>query len=711
MILSIPSAYSDGLFPMPHLRLSTLVRAVLVTVTVASGSLVTEGHARQESLTSIKVQALEVAPAPSAPELAIGEQKVAADAGLSAAKLAGLPESVKPLAGAMQSNAAWVVAADAAGVPQLWRHDATSGWTVRAAPPLVPLPGAARASGQAHLLVLAAGTDGTVEMLSYQTITNAWARLGVVPVTGAIADVRLHDNGFAVRTAASGGYTSITIESSKRLLKALDWIVIVLYLALSAGVGLFFYLREKKNSNTDYFLAGRNVPWWAAGISLYATGTSAISFIAIPAKSFATNWHLLAQNVVALFATAVVAMLIIPLIRRLNVMSVYHYLEMRFHPSIRTVSSGINIVLQLGGRMSIVLFLPSLALAAVTGISVTWSILLMGLVTIVYTLLGGMKAVIWTDVLQVVVMLGGAFFAIGYVIWHVDGGASGFFAVAQAEHKMDVFNWAFDIRQPTIWGFLFFAVVDVITYPKDQVMMQRVLATKNPKEAGWSVWTLAAIVVPGSLTFFGIGTALYVYYQQHPEKMNPLLNVDATFPHFIAAELPVGITGLIIAGIFAASMSTLSSCMNSVATLISVDFYEKFAKNPTQEKSVRLAEWMTVVAGVIGVGTALILAQIDIQSALDKSWELLGLLGGGFAGCYGLGMFTRRANWQGAIIGVIGSLIITFACWRVGLVNAVFYQPLSIGGCILVGYLASYLFPAPQQSLLGLTVFDRKKSS
>ena len=177
---------------------------------------------------------------------------------------------------------------------------------------------------------------------------------------------------------------------------------------------------------------------------------------------------------------------------------------------------------------------------------------------------------------------------------------------------------------------------------------------------------------------------------------------------FIAAELPVGVTGLIIAGIFAASMSTLSSCMNSVATLVSVDFYERFGKKVTQEKSVRLAEWMTVVAGVIGVGTALILAKVDIKSALDKSWELWSLLGGGFAGCYGLGMFTRRANWQGAIIGVIGSVVITFTSWRMGLVNSVFYQMIAISSCVLIGYLGSLFFPAPSQSLLGLTVYDRK---
>ncbi len=252
-------------------------------------------------------------------------------------------------------------------------------------------------------------------------------------------------------------------------------------------------------------------------------------------------------------------------------MSVYQYLEMRFHPSIRTLSSALNIIIQLGGRMSVVLFLPALALAAVTGIDVVWSIMLMGVVTIVYTLLGGMKAVIWTDVLQVFVMLGGAFFAIGYVVWSIEGGIPEFMKAASAENKTKIFDWSLDLKQPTVWGFMFFALFDVLTYPKDQVMMQRVLSTKNAKAAGWSAWTLAAIVIPGSLTFFAIGTALYVFYQQHPERMNPLLSVDATFPHFIAAELPVGVTGLIIAGIFAAAMATLSGIMNSVATLVTVD--------------------------------------------------------------------------------------------------------------------------------------------
>jgi SSS family transporter len=359
--------------------------------------------------------------------------------------------------------------------------------------------------------------------------------------------------------------------------------------------------------------------------------------------------------------------------------------------------------------MSVVLYLPALALSAVTGLNVIWSILLMGAVTIGYTLMGGMKAVIWTDVLQVFVMLGGAFFAIGYVVYSIEGGMPEFFRIAMADNKMKTFDWTLDLTQATVWGFMFFAIIELITYPKDQVMMQRALSTKSAKEAGWSMWTLGAIVVPGSLTFFAIGTALYVFYQQHPERLNPLLSVDATFPLFIAAELPVGITGLIIAGIFAASMSTLSSCMNSVATLVSVDFYERFSKRATDKKSMRLAEWVTVIAGIIGVGTAVLLALFDIKSAFDAWFALQAVLGGGFAGCYGLGMFTRRSNWQGAVIGVIASVIITSILWQGDMVTPVLYPTFAIFACLVFGYIGSFFFPPPGQSLLGLTVFTARK--
>jgi len=324
--------------------------------------------------------------------------------------------------------------------------------------------------------------------------------------------------------------------------------------------------------------------------------------------------------------------------------------------------------------------------------------------------MGGMKAVVWTDFLQVIVMLGGAFFAVGYIIQHVPGGFGEFVHTAVADGKLRTFDWSFDLTKATVWGFLLLTILGIITYPQDQVMMQRVLSTKSDKEAGWSVWMLAAIVVPGSVTFFAIGTALYVFYKNHPDRLNPMMSIDSTFPQFIAAELPVGVTGFIIAGIFAASMSTLASCINSVATLVSVDFYERYAKNPTQAKSVKLAEWATVIAGIIGVGTALLLASFPIKSALDVSFELAGLLGGGFAGCYGLGLFSKRANWQGAVVGVAASFVITFVAWIFNLVHPYFYLPLATLSCIVVGYVGSYFFPAPQQSLEGLTVYTPRKT-
>jgi SSS family solute:Na+ symporter len=317
--------------------------------------------------------------------------------------------------------------------------------------------------------------------------------------------------------------------------------------------------------------------------------------------------------------------------------------------------------------------------------------------------------VIWTDFVQLFVMFGGALFAIGFIVSKLDGGFGEFFATAAAENKMKLLDWSFDLTQATVWGFIFLVLFDVIlTFPKDQVLMQRVLSTKSARDAGRSVWTFAAIMIPGGFMFYLIGTALYVFYKHHPERMDPTLAIDATFPLFIAAELPFGITGLIIAGILAASMSTLSSIMNSVATLISVDFYEKIVKKPDPRTSVRFAEAMTVVVGLIGMAGAVLLSRYDIRSMFDVSIELAGLMGGGFAGAYTLGMFTRRANAPGIAIGIASAIALTTYAWSKDLVHPYFYLAISILVCIVVGYLASLFFPQPARSLAGLTIYEER---
>lgn len=603
-----------------------------------------------------------------------------------------------------------------------WKAD--TGWLERAALSGAVIEGTARAIGQGHVLYLVdadSPAGSAPRLLSFHTITGVWATLPEPDAAGASTGSIWNNGVLWARPASSGSvaggqnvgmgvnFAFAQIESSKLLLKSLDWIVIVIYLAGMSGIGLYFYLREKRQSTADFFVGSRSIPFWAAGVSLYATNTSSISFIAIPAKAFETNWQYLTNNLVAVLGLMFVAVWIVPLLRRLDLMSVFHYLEIRFHPVIRTLASALCIAMQVGSRLSVVLFLPSLAISTITGIDVVWGILIMGVITIAYTALGGMKAVIWTDFVQLFVMFGGALFAIGFIISRLDGGMGEFLAISASAQKMKLFDWSWDLTQATVWGFIFLVVFDVVlTFPKDQVLMQRVLSTKSAKQAGWSVWTLAAIMIPGGFMFYFIGTALYVFYQAHPERMNPLLSLDATFPLFIAAELPMGITGLIIAGILAASMSTLSSIMNSVATLASVDFYEKIVKNPDAKRSVRFAEAMTVVTGLIGMGLAFMLSRYDIHSLFDVSIELAGLLGGGFAGAYTLGMFTRRANWQGVSIGIASAIVLTTFAWSMDLVHPYFYLAISILVCIVVGYLASWLFPAPSQSLAGLTIHEAR---
>ncbi|CAN7163041.1 sodium/solute symporter [Pseudoxanthomonas sp. LjRoot143] len=592
------------------------------------------------------------------------------------------------------------------GVDALWRWHRETGWSAMPALPGHLVPGAERAIGQAHLLFAVDGNGQTAparRLMTFHVITKAWADVPAAVPAGADTFAPWGD-GLAWSTA-TGDAGALQLQSGKHLLTWLDWLVIVVYLAAMIGIGLYFYLREKRNSTENFFVGSRTIPFWAAGLSLYAVNTSSISFIAIPAKAFETNWQYLTNNLIAVLGLMFVAIWIVPLLRRLNLMSTFSYLETRFHPSIRMLASALAILMQIGSRMSVILFLPALAISTITGIDVVWSVWLMGGFTIIYTAMGGMKAVIWTDVVQVIVKMGGAIFAILFIVWTLKGGFGEFTQIAMAEDKTKLFDFSFDLTKATVWGFIFLVLFEVVlTFPKDQVLMQRVLSTKSDKEAGRSVWAFAAIMIPGGFIFYGIGTALFVYYKNNPERMNPLLPVDATFPLFIAAELPMGVTGLIIAGIFAAAMATLSGIMNSVATLITVDFYERFAKDKSQKKGVFFAEIMTVVVGLVGIGAALVLSRFDIGSLFDVSIELAGLLGGGFAGAYTLGMFTRRANSQGVAIGIGAAIVLTFVAWWYDLVHPYFYLAISILVCVVVGYLASLCFPAPTRSLEGLTI-------
>jgi SSS family transporter len=583
-------------------------------------------------------------------------------------------------------------------------------WTSRAPAPVVLNPANGVPSGHSNLLFIHAsgGTDETQHshsIITYNVITDTWTTVGS---TGGRYEAYFFENirnrNFlaGIRSDGTGTLSEVSVGMAARPFGFIDYSIILIYILALVAMGFYFSRREK--GSNDYFVGGRKVPWWAVGVSLYATGTSAISFMAISGRTYSTNWLYFTSIFFGLMLAAIVALILVPLIRKLNIVSTYEYLELRFHVSVRLIGSLILIFTQLGSRMSVVLFLPALALSKVTGISVVESVIAMGIIATLYTYMGGIKAVIWTDVVQVIILLGGAFFCLFYVVAKIDGGFVGFISIANEYDKMQIFDWRLTLEAATVWVFFLAAFAGIMTIPNDQVMMQRVLSTRDEKAASRSIWTLTLITIPGNLVFFALGTALWVFYANFPERMDPSLQFDATFPHFVAHEFPVGIAGLVISALFAASMSTLDSGMNSVATVFSVDFYKRFKKSATDDQVLRVARLVTLLSGAFATIMALILTRYSLPSLWDTMILLTGLIGGGFGGVFALGMFTRRANAIGAVTGVLASLVTALSAQAFTNVHVFMILPIAVFTVVTVGYFVSWLTPYHNKDLHGLTL-------
>jgi len=483
-------------------------------------------------------------------------------------------------------------------------------------------------------------------------------------------------------------------------LSLLDYLMLSLYLGALILMGFFF---SKKNKTTkDYFLGGRKIPYWAVGISLYATGTSAISFLAIPTKTYVTNQVYGLGSFWGPLFIIIAAFLIVPVLRRIDITSTYQYLQLRFNQSVRLFGAFLSVVFQIGGRMSIVLLLPSLALSAVTGINVFWAIAVMGLLATVYTYMGGISAVIWSDVLQVVILFGGAILAFVMMIVGTDGGFSGFVDINLAYSKFDAFQWGWDWSLPVFWIFMLNQLMFQATFPADQVMVQRVLTAPSVVEARKGYILLGLIVVPGTILFHLLGSALFSYFHSHPEVMNPAIDNIQVFPLYIVEVMPAGVTGLLIAALFAACMSTLDSSINSVTTVVLTDF---FPSSSDDQKTLKRAKMLTLFVGLLGTGMALLMATFEIKSMFDWWMQVIALIGGGFGGVFMLGIFSKRANGPGVLIGAIASIFVTILAKQYTDMHFMLYGTVAIVSCMVIGYVASLAFPPVDKDLTGLTRF------
>ena len=584
------------------------------------------------------------------------------------------------------------------------------------------MAGTAAAFGTNHILFFGgkshdeATSDNALRL--YHTVTGTMTQADVdkssfiLPVTTAVvSDGR--DITIASGETAPGIRTPVILRGhladELHRMSWLDILVIGLYFLALAWIGWYFSKNQK--STGDYFKGGGRIPWFVVGLSIFGTILSAITFMAIPAKAFATDWSYLLFNAGIVLVVPLIVGVFIPFFRRLNVTTAYEYLELRFNALIRVVCSVSFIIFQIG-RMAVVLLLPSIALNIVTGFDIFLCISLMGVLSLAYTLMGGIEAVVWTEALQVVVLLGAAVAVGCSIAFQLPDGFGTIFSAAGEAGKFSLGESFFDLRQPTIWTVLIATVfTNITTYGTDQTIVQRYLTTDSEKAARKGVYTNAALTVPASLLFFLLGTALWAFYKYFPQELSmSISDSDAILPWYMSTALPRGVLGLVIAGLFAAAMSTLSSSMNSAATAFVTDIYRKMQPRRDERHMLSIARWATFVLGMVGILFAVVMASWDIKSLWDEFSKFLGILLGGLGGLFLLGLVTRRANATGALCGLVGSIIVQTLVTQHQWVNLLLYSTTGFIACFAIGYVVSlFTGGSDPKHTDNLTIYKTKK--
>ena len=481
----------------------------------------------------------------------------------------------------------------------------------------------------------------------------------------------------------------------------INYSVLAIYLLLMVGIGAWC---SRRNKNTDdFFRGGQRIPWWAAGFSIFATMLSSITFMAVPAMAYGADWYLFLANSYILI-TPIVIYVFLPFYRRLNITSAYEYLEKRFNLAARMVASGLFVFFQTG-RIAIVLYLPALALSTVSSFDLNSSILVMGVLCIIYTMMGGIEAVIWTDVVQTLVLVGGALFSLVLILSRLDISVAEAVRIGVDNQKFfEGTDWSWNLMSGTAWTILIGSLFhNMFAYTASQDVVQRYITTRDEKSAAKAIWLNALISAPAQAVFFAIGTALFIFYKFNPGRLIDGITNDAIFPFFIVHEMPVGVAGLIVAGLFAAAQSSASSSMNSVATALVTDFYKRLKPDSTEKTNLLLARLLTLLTGAIGVAAALAVASSDLRSALEAYLNIIGLFGGTISGLFILGIVFRKANGFGAVTGALVSAIVVFLIRD--FIHFYAYAFVGIFTTVTVGLFSSFLAGKQDPGKLdGLTI-------
>ena len=467
-----------------------------------------------------------------------------------------------------------------------------------------------------------------------------------------------------------------------------DLIILVVYLAAVLFAGLHFAKKEMKGK--EYFKGDGTVPWWVTSVSIFATLLSPISFLSLAGNSYAGTWLMWFAQLGMILAIPLTIKFFLPIYSKLDIDTAYHYLELRFGSKGLRVLGAVMFIIYQVGRMSIIMYLPCMVLGSLTGISVNLLIIIMGVIAIIYSYTGGLKSVLWTDFIQGSVLLIGVTFALVFLVAHINGGIGAIFSALSVEGKFLAADQPiFDINLLKDSVFLMIVGAGFNTmgsYVSSQDIVQRFTTTTDTKKLNKMMLTNGALSIFIATVFYLIGTGLYVFYQQN--TLPPAAAQDQIFASYIAFELPVGITGLLLAAIYAASQSTLSSWTLDIQARLS-------KKELSFETQTKIGQYVSLIVGIFSILVSIVLANGGVKSAYEWFNGFMGLVLGILIGTFILGAFTKVANTFGATLAFIAASLVMVGIKYfapAGSISIWSYSIISIAVSLIVGIPASMIW-------------------
>ncbi len=464
-------------------------------------------------------------------------------------------------------------------------------------------------------------------------------------------------------------------------LTLLDYIIFFLFVGGVALFGCSFFFKSREDASA-FTAAKGSLPSWVVGMSIFATFVSSISFLGLPGGSYAGNWNQLVFSLSIPLATWLAAKVFIPLYRSMESVSAYHYLELKFGYWARAYVAVCYLLTQLA-RVGSILLLLAISLNTMFGWDVATVIIATGCLTLLYSLVGGIAAVMWCDAVQGIILIVGAVVCALLLTFDMPEGPSQLFEIAAENGKFSLGSLSLSLREPTFWVVLVYGLfTNMQNYGIDQNYVQRYMTARSTAEAVRSTMFGSLLYIPVSFVFVYIGTALFSYYTAQPELLPEGVVGDKVFPYFIVHGLPAGVTGLVIASLFSAGMSTISTSINSSATIVLTDFYKKLRKRESTPRQEMVVLYVASAAvGGLGIVVGILMMQID--GVLDAWWKLASIFSGGMLGLFLLGLLGHTIRRQNVVIAVaVGLAVIAWMS---------FLAPLHTYLTIVLGTMAIFL--------------------